>query len=107
MNWEKGLLKDITSKIGSGATPKGGNASYKIEGIRGLRSNQFMLGGFYMSIVPEYRKCKKCGKLYSFNPDVGQMRCPNCYGLGNLGKSKGIGDKIKDVFDKLSGSESR
>jgi len=31
-------LKDITSKIGSGATPRGGKNSYKIEGIALIRS---------------------------------------------------------------------
>lgn len=37
-NWEKEYLKDITTKIGSGATPKGGNSSYKKEGIYLIRS---------------------------------------------------------------------
>lgn len=37
-NWEKEYLKDITTKIGSGATPKGGNSSYKKEGISLIRS---------------------------------------------------------------------
>lgn len=46
MNWEKGLLKDITSKIGSGATPKGGNASYKNEGISLIRSMNVHNGYF-------------------------------------------------------------
>ena len=36
--WEVKKLKDITSKIGSGATPKGGNESYKGEGISLIRS---------------------------------------------------------------------
>ena len=46
MNWEKGVLKDITSKIGSGATPKGGNASYKNEGISLIRSMNVHNGYF-------------------------------------------------------------
>ncbi|MGM9534329.1 MAG: restriction endonuclease subunit S [Intestinibacter sp.] len=37
-NWKKMLCKDVTSKIGSGATPKGGNSSYKEEGISLIRS---------------------------------------------------------------------
>ena len=36
--WEVKKLKNITSKIGSGATPKGGNESYKDEGISLIRS---------------------------------------------------------------------
>ena len=36
--WEVYTLKSITSKIGSGATPKGGNESYKDEGISLIRS---------------------------------------------------------------------
>ncbi|MBQ0100298.1 MAG: hypothetical protein KBS39_02175 [Lachnospiraceae bacterium] len=31
-----------------------------------------------MSLLPEKRKCPKCGKIYSFNPDVGKIFCPNC-----------------------------
>ncbi len=38
LNWGKECLKDITTKIGSGATPKGGNSSYKEEGIYLIRS---------------------------------------------------------------------
>jgi type I restriction enzyme S subunit len=36
--WEERRLKEITSKIGSGATPKGGQESYKSEGISLVRS---------------------------------------------------------------------
>lgn len=36
--WEKKRLGDICSKIGSGATPKGGKDSYKSEGIHLVRS---------------------------------------------------------------------
>lgn len=36
--WEVKKLKNITSKIGSGATPKGGNESYRDEGISLIRS---------------------------------------------------------------------
>jgi type I restriction enzyme S subunit len=38
MGWEKLLCKNIMSKIGSGATPKGGNENYKKEGISLIRS---------------------------------------------------------------------
>jgi len=36
--WEEKKLSAITSKIGSGATPRGGKASYKIEGVSLVRS---------------------------------------------------------------------
>lgn len=38
LNAEKYLLKNITSKIGSGSTPKGGQANYKESGIPLIRS---------------------------------------------------------------------
>ena len=36
--WSKEICKSISFKIGSGATPKGGNSSYKDEGISLIRS---------------------------------------------------------------------
>ena len=36
--WEAKRLGDVTTKIGSGATPRGGNESYKDEGISLIRS---------------------------------------------------------------------
>ena len=36
--WSLKRLKDITSKIGSGATPLGGKNDYKAEGISLIRS---------------------------------------------------------------------
>ena len=38
ITWEKKRLEDLCSKIGSGATPKGGKDSYKTEGIHLVRS---------------------------------------------------------------------
>ncbi len=37
-DWNEKLLEEVTSKIGSGATPRGGNESYKTEGISLIRS---------------------------------------------------------------------
>ncbi len=31
-----------------------------------------------MSLIPMYRRCPRCGRIYSYNPDVGQLSCPNC-----------------------------
>ena len=45
--WEVKKLKDITEKIGSGATPRGGNESYKASGISLIRSMNVYDEGFY------------------------------------------------------------
>jgi type I restriction enzyme S subunit len=37
-DWKEKVLKEVTTKIGSGATPRGGNESYKVEGISLIRS---------------------------------------------------------------------
>ena len=46
MEWEMVLLKSATSKIGSGATPKGGKESYQTEGITLIRSMNVHDGRF-------------------------------------------------------------
>ena len=42
MDWKETELKDITTKIGSGATPKGGQEAYKDEGISLIRSQNIL-----------------------------------------------------------------
>ena len=37
-NWKTYKLKDLTTKIGSGATPRGGKGAYKESGISLIRS---------------------------------------------------------------------
>lgn len=44
-----------------------------------------------MTMVPEWKTCPKCRKKYSWNPDVGQFKCPHC---GGLGKKNGILPKL-------------
>lgn len=46
MNWPVYSLKNVTSKIGSGATPKGGKGSYQAEGITLIRSMNVHDGRF-------------------------------------------------------------
>ena len=46
MSWKTELLKNATSKIGSGATPKGGKESYQSEGITLIRSMNVHDGRF-------------------------------------------------------------
>lgn len=31
-----------------------------------------------MTMSPEWRKCTKCNKKYSFNPSLGRIVCPYC-----------------------------
>jgi len=44
--WEEKKLKEITTKIGSGATPRGGQASYKESGVSLIRSMNVHDDGF-------------------------------------------------------------
>ena len=46
MGWNASTLKSVTSKIGSGATPKGGKESYQVEGITLIRSMNVHDGRF-------------------------------------------------------------
>ena len=46
LGWKTDLLKNITSKIGSGATPKGGKESYQEDGIALIRSMNVHDGRF-------------------------------------------------------------
>lgn len=44
--WEWRKLRDLTSKVGSGATPRGGSESYKTSGIPLIRSMNVRFEGF-------------------------------------------------------------
>ena len=44
--WNQQYLSDITLKIGSGATPKGGKESYCLDGITFIRSMNVYDGRF-------------------------------------------------------------
>ncbi len=46
--WEVSSLKSVTSKIGSGATPRGGKGAYKEKGISQIRSMNIFDGNFSM-----------------------------------------------------------
>lgn len=52
-----------------------------------------------MTIMPMWKRCHKCHRMYSWNPDVGKMNCPYCGGFGSgNGKLLNIllGGKKKD-----------
>lgn len=40
-----------------------------------------------MTMMPMYKRCNVCGRMYSWNPDVGWMYCPYC---GPFGRVKAI-----------------
>ena len=46
LRWEQTLLREVTSKIGSGATPRGGKENYQAEGITLIRSMNVHDGRF-------------------------------------------------------------
>lgn len=46
IGWKKKRLSEVTTKIGSGATPRGGDESYKAEGISLIRSLNVYDDGF-------------------------------------------------------------
>lgn len=35
-----------------------------------------------MTMMPMYKKCHVCGKMYNWNPDVGRVYCPYCMWKG-------------------------
>ena len=41
-----------------------------------------------MSMKTVMKHCPKCKKPYFWNPDVGQIECPNCGRLSKLAKIK-------------------
>ena len=47
-----------------------------------------------MSMRMIIKKCPACHKNYSFNPSVGQFKCPYCHGLGKL-KKESLISKLK------------
>ena len=57
-----------------------------------------------MTLVRMTKKCPKCRKTYTYNPDVGKgFFCPHCGGLGlspEQEKPKGQ-EKIREVIKNL------
>lgn len=61
-SWKKSSIKEVTNKIGSGATPTGGNINYKTSGISLIRSLNVYDEGFTekdLAFIDE----KQAGKL--------------------------------------------
>ena len=53
-----------------------------------------------MTMVPMWKKCPRCKKRYSWNPDVGQMWCPHCGPLGQPGLGDSPWKKIEDIIQR-------
>lgn len=48
-----------------------------------------------MTMVPMYKKCPRCKRKYSWNPDVGKTWCPYC-GLQGIPRARDLSlKKIK------------
>ena len=59
-----------------------------------------------MSLRPDYHRCLNCGNLWSFNPDVGQFRCPRCRFM-EMGPSLGANPSAaKLLLDRLKKRKS-
>lgn len=50
-----------------------------------------------MTMVPMWKKCPRCKRRYSWNPDVGQMWCPHCGPLSMPGVEIPF-PKIKEIL---------
>lgn len=54
-----------------------------------------------MSLRMEIHYCDKCGKAFSWNPDVGHMFCPYCGGKGTMPrKPEVIDEMLNELFGK-------
>lgn len=49
-----------------------------------------------MTMMPMYKRCSICGRMYSWNPDVGRMFCPYCM---RKGRKKTI-EKLIEIMRK-------
>ena len=46
-------------------------------------------------MMPQWKRCPRCGKRYDWNPDVGVFKCPYC-----MEKDLKRVEKIKKMFHK-------
>jgi len=58
-----------------------------------------------MTMMPMWKTCPKCHKKYDWNPDVGNITCPNCHGLGNV--KSGILDNLFSKKDKNTDNKKK
>ena len=48
-----------------------------------------------MTVMPMYKRCPKCKRRYSWNPDAGNMWCPYCGPLAGLEAGNMLWNTIK------------
>lgn len=54
-----------------------------------------------MTMLPTWKMCPRCHRMYDRNPDVGIMSCPYCFE-----KKKKAGRAIAKLFNKSNRPES-
>lgn len=59
-----------------------------------------------MTMIPVMKKCPKCKKKYSWNPDVGKLWCPTCGplsmpGAGDIPSGGVSTGKNGEIFGKF------
>lgn len=71
-SWRIDKLKDVTTKIGSGATPRGGKSSYKTEGVSLIRSLNVYDDGFRVKNIAfiDDEQAKKLNNVALIEGDV-------------------------------------
>ena len=79
LGWPQALLCEVTTKIGSGATPKGGQGSYQVEGTSLIRSMNVHDGYF------EYKDLAHISDMQA-------------------AKLKGVSVEVDDVFINITGA---
>lgn len=62
-----------------------------------------------MSLRPMYKRCPRCKREYSWNPDVGNMACPYCSFsiLGSLASIVGKSGRDLDIKQEEKPASSR
>lgn len=46
-----------------------------------------------MTLISMYKRCPRCKKKYSWNPDTGKIMCPHCGILSLIGTKRGCRTK--------------
>ncbi len=109
--WEEKSLEQVTTKIGSGATPKGGNQSYKTKGISLIRSMNVHDRFFKekkLAFIDDYQ-AKELNNVTVHEGDVllnitgaSITRCcvvPNCYLPARVNQHVSIIRPKKEIID--------
>ena len=60
-----------------------------------------------MTMLPKWKTCLKCHQMYSWNPDVGEIRCPRCHPIVgiDIGRLLFEHKKNKTVSEKANNNK--